>query len=91
MTYSQPPGTPGTPCREDCTIIGPVQAHCTVCHQTFTGTPTFDRHRRDGGCLNPADLGLTKVRHLWATPEGHAKRAHMADVRPNRPSPHPDT
>jgi hypothetical protein len=34
-------------------------AHCAAdCHRTFTTVRNFDRHRRDGRCLHPADVGL---------------------------------
>ena len=30
--------------------------HCSGCHQNFDGLSAFDRHRRDGKCLDPASL-----------------------------------
>lgn len=28
--------------------------HCGSCHRAFQGTGAFDRHRRDGACIDPA-------------------------------------
>lgn len=28
-------------------------AHCSVCHRTFTGVNTFDKHRVRGKCVDP--------------------------------------
>ena len=30
--------------------------HCSACHRNFDGISAFDRHRRDGQCLDPATL-----------------------------------
>lgn len=38
---------------------GARTAHCGSCCETFSGETTFNRHRRDGKCLNPATLGMT--------------------------------
>ncbi len=39
---------------------GNSTCHCGGgCHQTFSGVTTFDRHRRNGQCLDPASVGLT--------------------------------
>lgn len=38
--------------------------HCggaNGCHRTFTGVGHFDRHRRDGRCVDPATIGLHLV------------------------------
>lgn len=40
-------------------------AHCSACHTTFTGVTAFDLHRRDGKCLNPADIGLVLTGRAW--------------------------
>lgn len=36
-------------------------AHCAAkgCCKTFSGISTFDRHRRNGECLDPASLGMS--------------------------------
>jgi hypothetical protein len=33
---------------------GASYAHCSACHRTFIGVRMFDKHRRLGGCLDPA-------------------------------------
>ena len=35
---------------------GERSGHCGGCHRTFYGLSTFDRHRRDRTCLDPATL-----------------------------------
>lgn len=62
-------------CRKSWT--GHRPEHCTVCHETFGGTWTGDKHRvgsySDPGdprrCLDPAEAGLRLTsRGLWARP-----------------------
>ena len=48
-------------------------AHCTVCCRTFSTPANFDRHRKEGECLDPESVGLeTKVdKHgtvIWKRP-----------------------
>lgn len=35
-------------------------AHCGACHQTFSAVSSFDLHRRNGECRDPAKAGLVK-------------------------------
>lgn len=43
-------------------------SHCGSCHQTFSSVRHFDRHRRDGRCLDPESVGLTiGGRGYWST------------------------
>lgn len=37
---------------------GPSRAHCGACHRTFGGVTGFDKHRKNGVCLNPTTIGL---------------------------------
>lgn len=72
----------GTRCGDTCRRpTGGSQAHCSVCHRTFGGVSQFDRHRRDGWCLDPTTLGFVDHGGLWTTPEGHAKRAQLTEDR----------
>lgn len=75
----------GTRCGGSCRAPSPSQAHCAVCHRTFSGVSYFDDHRRDGCCIDPTGLGLTDDGGLWSTPEGHERRrtdaARLAKVR----------
>jgi hypothetical protein len=52
---------------------GTATAHCSVCHRTFSGVTSFDRHRRDGRCTDPAGLGMRPVAgrayECWGFPE----------------------
>lgn len=47
-------------------------AHCARCHRTFGGVSSFDRHRKDGACVDPADVGLSlltgKAYPCWGMP-----------------------
>jgi hypothetical protein len=38
---------------------GGLTCHCGACHRTFGGVGNFDRHRRNGECINPVELGLS--------------------------------
>lgn len=44
---------------------GTTQSHCRACCESFTGPTGFDRHRRGGQCLNPADVGLVSDNGGW--------------------------
>lgn len=54
-----------------CTIVciqpSPTNAHCAGdCHNTFGTVSAFDRHRRDGQCLDPATLRMHRDdRGIW--------------------------
>lgn len=54
-----------------CTIVciqpSPSNAHCAgECHNTFGTVSAFDRHRRDGQCLDPATLRMHRDdRGVW--------------------------
>lgn len=37
----------------DAKLRGGQTAHCTACCETFTRPTLFDRHRRNGRCLDP--------------------------------------
>ena len=39
--------------------------HCSACHATFTGIGAFDRHRRNGQCLEPSSIGLVPADKPW--------------------------
>jgi hypothetical protein len=46
-------------CTSTCIKPSPTQAHCgSGCHHTFGSLGGFDRHRRGGRCLDPADLPM---------------------------------
>jgi hypothetical protein len=54
-------------CTEQCRKPNGKQAHCGVCHMTFSVVSHFDRHRRGGVCSTPESLGLTSARGgVWA-------------------------
>lgn len=42
---------------------GGRQAHCSVCHRTFSGVSGFDDHRKGGRCVLPDDV--TEKDGLW--------------------------
>lgn len=52
---------------------GNSTCHCGSCHVTFSGVTTFDRHRRNGQCLNPYSIGLSllpgRAYHCWGNTE----------------------
>lgn len=56
---------------------------CAGCQETFSGIITFDRHRVDGSCCHPSDVGLQiderPAGTLWADP---VARQRVADTFP---------
>lgn len=45
---------------------GLAECHCTVCCNHFTGETAFDKHRKNGKCVEPAKAGLElKKRDVW--------------------------
>lgn len=71
-TPSRPPLPHGCP-RCGLQWSGQLTSHCASCHNTMSGVSAFDRHRRNGACRPPAEVGLTLVanRHYpcWGTTE----------------------
>lgn len=49
--------------KSSCKRPTPSQAHCSVCHRTFSGVWWFDEHRRDGFCVMPEVL--EEVDGVW--------------------------
>lgn len=39
----------------------PGAEECATCGFRFAGVPAFDRHRRNGKCLDPAAIGLFEL------------------------------
>lgn len=84
----------------DATWTGLRTAHCAAagCHRTFTVPAHFDRHRRDGECLDPATIeGLRLVDGIWTgppRPEGRALGSVQSQGATEAgslvPSPQPD-
>ena len=52
-------------CTDECVRPTPAQAHCSLCHVTFSGPWTFDEHRRSGKCARPQINGMTEKRGVW--------------------------
>lgn len=59
-----------TPMNEaDCVRAGTKGSYCRGCQQGFSSPWGFDKHRSDGRCLNPADVGLViGKRGYWTRP-----------------------
>jgi hypothetical protein len=55
-------------CRCGARWTGLSRAHCAACHDTFTTVTNFDRHRRNGRCVDPASVGLIFKNGLWRQP-----------------------
>lgn len=62
-------------CTLACHNPTPSQAHCGVCHVTFGGPSLFVRHRRGGACVDPTELGMTKIGEVWRIPMSEEERS----------------
>lgn len=78
-------------CLAICIPPSPSNAHCAAegCHQTFGTVTAFDRHRRDGACLDPAGLRMHRDgRGIWrwdTTGDGPSARRGIATADENGP------
>lgn len=70
-------------CTPHCKVPSPSQAHCSArdCHRTFSGVGTFDRHRRDGACVDPASIGFVERDRVWRHPVSPADAERLAKLR----------
>lgn len=75
----------GKPDRRDTTRItcacgatwtGPSRAHCSGCHDTFSGVTAFETHRNRKGCVDPVSVGLVRRDGLWSYPTDPAHVAY---------------
>jgi hypothetical protein len=75
-------------CTNDCQRPTPTQAHCGACHRTFGAVSGFDRHRREGRCLDPAALGMAQAKRIWRQPlsAADASRLRLRGLRAESPS-----
>lgn len=55
----------------------PAGLHCGVCHDTFGGLSGFEKHRKDGWCLNPAELNMELKEGIWRQPLKPEDKARM--------------
>lgn len=60
-------------CRCGARWAGTSTAHCGAqCHKIFSGPSTFDAHRRNGECLDPASVGMSllagRAYECWGFP-----------------------
>lgn len=64
---------------------GDSTSHCGSCHETMAGPSVFDRHRREGRCLDPVALGcVLRVRPgytVWGFPADEADRERLQALR----------
>jgi hypothetical protein len=67
-------------------LSGTMTAHCTACHATFTRPGGFDRHRRNGKCLNPATLLDTNKRPVFQRADRKYPCWQMAGPDDDRPA-----
>jgi hypothetical protein len=71
-------------CNDDCHRPSTTtQAHCAAhgCHRTFSRVSGFDRHRRDGNCLDPAALGFAETGRIWRQPISESDRLRLSERR----------
>lgn len=39
--------------------------HCKTCHETFSGITAFDKHRVNGKCKHPSEVGLVESKRAY--------------------------
>ena len=61
-------------CGKTWTQRGERTSHCGGCHETFGTLSDFDKHRREGKCLPPAEHLTQDDEGVWCTSEGLASR-----------------
>jgi hypothetical protein len=64
-------------------------AHCATCHMSYSGVWAFDKHRKDGWCLDPVKCGLVQDDEgIWRcppmSPDYKASREVLAATRRRR-------
>lgn len=75
-------------------------AHCSACHQTFTGITAFDKHR-DGNhandtrhCVHPTTVGLVDAGRpypCWGLPGTNPRfSADLSDANPTSGTDYPN-
>lgn len=72
---------------DGCRTVTPAQAHCSVCHRTFGSVSGFDRHRRNGECIDPTTVGLVARDGVWRRPATDAANEHWHGPCALRPAP----
>lgn len=74
-------------CTTTCVRPSPSQAHCSVCHVTWSGITGFDRHRIDDQCRTPAEIGyVDDGRGVFRAPMTDERRQQLAALRTNADS-----
>ena len=65
-------------------------SHCLACHFTFSTVANFDRHQRNGECIDPSEVGLVLAPRagywVWQQPgDPEATAAAIARVSGGAP------
>jgi len=71
-------------CDQSCKRPTSSQAHCSMCHRTYSRASVFDLHRRNGECLDPTSIGLVERDQVWRRPLSERGAARLADIRQER-------
>ncbi len=56
-------------------------SHCSACHRSFELVSECLKHRKDGHCLNPLDLGMVMKEGIWAHPMPESARLAKRAVK----------
>lgn len=69
-------------CTPECKKPSHTQAHCALCHLTFSGVTAFDKHRKAGVCTSPQAMGLTNRDGVWGgAPMNDARLQSLKNLR----------
>lgn len=52
-------------CRCGSSWTGLSKAHCSECHRLFSVASAFDKHRSQGRCVTPGEVGLELRGEVW--------------------------
>jgi hypothetical protein len=67
--------------------FGSQRSLCRGCGCYFSSTRAFDRHRRDGHCVDPAAVGLALKAGIWTRPGPDSPRPAANPKRANSVTP----